>query len=143
MNRDTVSYGIILAGSLFFMAMTWAIQRTDVTLVNSALFPRIVLGILIALSALGLYRSLKTHDGKSMPAMHYALWIVLGIIGAFILMLNVVGFVIAAGLFIAVFSLYMAGDYRAVNIARMTGIGFAISWGINYIFIEVLSYILP
>ena len=143
MNRDVVSYGVIFLGSLFFMAMTWAIPRTDVTLVNSALFPRIVLSILITLSALGLFRALKTRDGRPMPAMHHAMWIVLGIISAFILLLSVVGFIISAGLFMTAFSIYMAGDYRAINIVRMTALGFAIAWGINYVFIEILSFILP
>ncbi len=71
------------------------------------------------------------------------LWIMLGIVAAFIILLNLAGFIIAAGLFIAVFSVYMAGDNRPVYIARMLAVGFAISFAVNYIFTEILSYILP
>ncbi len=54
MNRDIISYAVILAGSILFLCLSLKIPRTDVTLVNSASFPMLVLGITAVLSALGL-----------------------------------------------------------------------------------------
>ena len=143
MNKDTISYSVILAGSLFFLFMTTAITTTEVTLVNSALFPRIVLAGIAIMSAVGLYGAVRSGERKPVAKVHAPLFIGFAFLLGFIVLLRFAGFVIAAGTFIAAFSLYMMGTVKPKITAIMFASGFAVSLGINYIFTNILSFILP
>lgn len=143
MNKDTVSYAIVLAASLFFFAMTWSIASTEVTVVNSALFPRILLIGMSLMSAAGLYGAVRSGERKAAAKVHAPLFIGFAFLLGFIILLRVAGFVIAAGTFIAAFSLYMMGTTKPKTAAIMLAGGFAVSIGIDYIFTNVLSFILP
>ncbi|MDR0466719.1 MAG: tripartite tricarboxylate transporter TctB family protein [Deltaproteobacteria bacterium] len=143
MNKDTASYSVILAGSLFFLAMTMNMPVTEVTLVNSSLFPRIVLGAVALMSAGGLYMAVKSGERKRAEAVRAPLFIGFAFLLGFIVLLRFFGFVIAAGAFIAAFSMYMTGTTRPKTAVIMLAAGFAVSLGINYVFTEILSFILP
>ena len=65
MNKDLLSYSILLLGSLFFLSMTLNMPVTSVTVINSALFPRLVLYGLIFLSGLGMYNALRRKKAES------------------------------------------------------------------------------
>ena len=143
MNKDTVSYSVILAGSLFFLAMTMNMPVTEVTVINSALFPRIVLMAVALMSAAGLYGAVRSGERNKVDGIQSPLFIGFAFLLGFIVLLRFAGFVIAAGSFIAAFSLYMMGTVKPKTVAVMLAVGFALSLGINYIFTEILSFILP
>ena len=143
MNKDTISYSVILAGGLFFLAMTMNMPVTEVTLINSALFPRIVLGTVILMSTAGLYGAVRSGARKRVDTVQCPFFIGVAFLLGFIVLLRFTGFVIAAGSFIAAFSLYMMGTTRLKTVATMLAAGFAIALGIDYIFTEILSFILP
>ncbi len=145
MNRDVLSYGTVLAGSLFFMLMTGGIPKTDASLVSSAFFPRIVLGLLICLSALGLYRALrsgKKHQAAASIQMPF--FIIMGVVLGYIVLLGLAGFVIATSTFLFTASWYMLDtDRTPAKLGALAAFSFVVAWGINYIFIEILMFILP
>ena len=143
MKRDVLSYGVILVGSIFFMFMTTNIAVTPASLASSAFFPRILLGVLICLSAYGLFKAWKAPDRGQVQKMQRPLAIMLGLCIGFVVLLHLVGFVAATTAFIFVSSLYMSGDASPKKLALSACVAFAIAWGINYIFIEILMFILP
>lgn len=143
MNKDTVSYSIVLAASAFFLAMTSTIASTEVTVVNSSLFPRILLIGMILMSAIGLFKAIKSGERTPADKVYAPLFIGFGFLIGFILLLRFAGFVVAAGTFIATFSLYMMGTVKPKMAAIMFAGGFAVSFGIDYIFTNILSFILP
>ncbi len=143
MNRDVLCYGTVLAGSVFFLFAAKDIAVTEASLASSAFFPRILLGALVALSATGLYKTVRAGAGGKGQKIHSPLLVMLGLCVGFIALLHLAGFVIATTAFIFTASLYMSADYSAKNIALMAGLGFTIAFGINYVFINILMFILP
>jgi hypothetical protein len=143
MNKDTASYSAILAGSLFFLAMTMNMPVTEVTLINSALFPRVVLAPIALMSALGLYGAVRSGERNKADAVRVPFFIGFAFLFGGIVLMRFAGFVIAAGVFIAAFSLYMMGTTKPKTAAAMFGIGFAVALGIDYVFTNVLTFILP
>lgn len=144
MNRDVLSYGVILAGSIFFMIMTAYIPLTGASLVSSAFFPRLILGMLIVLSAIGLHKARKEGGAvKKNAKIHAPFFIIVGLAVGFIVLLNLAGFVIATSSFIFATSLYMYGEYNPKIMAVLAAFALCIAFGVHYVFTEVLMFILP
>jgi ABC-type Fe3+ transport system permease subunit len=148
MKRDVLCYGVVLAGSIFFMFSSLNITMTQASMVSSAFFPRILLGVMIVLSILGLYKAVKEKDADSADAdekktMRSPFAVIIALCIGFFVLLNLAGFVIATAVFLFAASLYMTADLRPKNVAILAGTSFAIAFAVNYIFTEILLFILP
>jgi hypothetical protein len=143
MNRDLVSYSIVFLGSLFFFALTFRLPVTEVTLINSAVFPRIVLGIMIMISAPGAYAAFRHGKAETRKKIDRAFLIGIAAILALVLAVQHIGFIPAAGSFITLFSLYMIGEVKPKTAIVSLVAGFGTAFGIHYVFTNILTFILP
>ena len=146
MKRDVLGYGVVLVFSIFFMVASADIAMTEASLTSSAFFPRILLTVLILMSALGLYKTVKDNKAARLgegKKIHRGLAVIIGMCVGYFVLLNIVGFAIATFALLLACSLYMMGDYRPKTIAIMAAVSFALAYAIYYIFTKILMFMLP
>lgn len=143
--RNILPTVIILTVSAFFFVQTFNIASTDVTTISSAMFPRLVLGVIIALTVLTLIQDIrKKGSHKTLAPIHSSLFMVFGLLALLLFLMNFAGFVVAATAFMTLFSLFMTNQWKQpVAIAKSLGINLAISLAIYYLFVHVLLFMLP
>lgn len=145
-QRNILPTMIILVLSILFFTQTYSIPETAVTMVSSAMFPRIILGVIIAMTMIQLYGDIRKRPLPSVQRepVHVSLLIVFLLLAVMLGLLKWVGFVVAATVFMTLFSLFMTGNWKKpLDILKTFVINLALSLGIYYLFVKVLMFVLP
>lgn len=147
-SSEITPAAIILVLSVFFMFCTTNIEKTSVSLVSSALFPSIVLGIIAILSCVNLYSSYKkAKAGKQAKPLKEIntkkIIFVTIILLATVISMNIIGFVFAAILCISILSVYSQGQYNLKEVAKAVLLAVVVTVALKYVFIDFLQVTLP
>lgn len=106
---------------------------------GALLYPRFLFFLWILTSVGVLWDSLHL-DAKTIKDVEWLRVIMASaIVGLFIFLFSVVGFVIASSLFFSLFAIFLG----ARNFALVIGLAVVYSYGINYIFTQLLQISLP
>jgi hypothetical protein len=143
MNRDILSYTVFLVFSLSFFALSFGIELTSVSPANSALFPKIILLFMAALSAVGLFNAFRDAQPTPVGKVHSPFYVVLGMIALYVLAFKFFGFVLSATAFIVTMAVYMSKNHTPKFIGAVLCGGLAASFGIRFLFMNILAFALP
>lgn len=145
-QRNILSTTIILVVSILFFTQTYSIPETAVTMVSSAMFPRIILGVIIAMAVVQLYGDIRKRPLTSVKRepVHVSLLVVFVLLAVLLGLLEWAGFVVAATVFMTLFSLFMTGHWnKPLSVLKTLAINLLLSFGIYYLFVNVLMFVLP
>lgn len=143
-NSEVKSSAVLVIFSLFFLYMTIYIPITEVSRIGSALFPRIVLSVVLLLSLCNLFTNLKKEGEKDTDKWNFkyvTVFVTLLIVSMFVI--NIFGFLIGSTFFFTLGSYFMLEQKKTVNIIKMLVFGFVFSLIINYVFADLLQLTLP
>lgn len=142
-NPEVLSSLVLIVLSAIFFYLTQFIPATKVSVIGSALFPRILLGITMVLALVNIWRTAKVACKPLADANNLSVFLVVGMLAATVLLMEVVGFVIISTLFLIALSLYMTRDFSTPSVVKTVVMSVVIVLVVNYIFVDFLMLTLP
>ncbi|MDR1828329.1 MAG: tripartite tricarboxylate transporter TctB family protein [Methylobacteriaceae bacterium] len=143
MDRDILSYSVFLAFSLIFLYFSFGIQSSVASLASSAVFPRLILTLMAGLASVGLYGAIKKKHPNPLPKIQAPFYFILALVFVFVVAFKYIGFVPSATAFIVIMSVYMSQNRTPKNIAFVLCGAFCATFAVQYLFMNVLYFVLP
>lgn len=160
-QRDMASPIILMAFSLFFLYQTLLIKKVSgVSVIGSGLFPQILLTLILIISAANVFNiwraDKKVGQVKSVELVesvgcvksvkklnHWAALSTIAMLIITVVLSDVLGFLLASGLFLFFFSLFMTRKFDVRNLIKLAIFAVIVSVTIDYAFVSLLQLTLP
>ncbi|KJR48966.1 Tricarboxylate transport protein TctB [Desulfosporosinus sp. I2] len=160
-QRDMASPIILMAFSLFFLYQTLLIKKVGgVSVIGSGLFPQILLTLILIISAANVFNTWRAakkvgqvESGELVESVgcvksvkilnHWAALSTIAMLIITVVLSDVIGFLLASGLFLFFFSLYMTRKFDVRNLIKLAIFAVIVSVTIHYAFVSLLQLTLP
>ena len=143
LGRDGIAGLVCLGGSLWFLALTRGLPHPALVPIGPGFYPRILLGILVVLSAaLVVSDLLSRRRAAAAPARYRLVLLAFAIFSAYVALMPVLGYRVATFLFVGALQATLEPP-RGARWWLVLAVALATTLVTYYIFERYLSVLLP
>ena len=143
LGRDGIAGLVCLGGSLWFLALTRGLPHPALVPIGPGFYPRILLGIMVVLSAaLVVSDLLSRRRAAAAPARYRLVLLAFAIFAAYVTLMPVLGYRVATFLFVAALQAVLEPP-RGARWWLVLAVALATTLVTYYIFERYLSVLLP
>ena len=143
LGRDGIAGLVCLGGSLWFLALTRGLPHPALVPIGPGFYPRILLGIMVVLSAaLVLSDLLSRRRAAAAPARYRLVLLAFAIFAAYVALMPVLGYRVATFLFVGALQATLEPP-RGARWWLVLAVALVTTLATYYIFERYLSVLLP
>ena len=122
-------------------------QKAQWDVIGPAFFPKFILAVILCLSILLIYNSFRHQDDSKIPGTKndlslFALVFIYGVMGAYIYLMQILGFLISSFLFLLTMQWFLSGCNNR-HLGNMVLISIVSAFVVYYTFVNYLGVFLP